>query len=48
MILDYLLQTILYFPDPAEVKQDQVIEGSITVSQSDENPRFLNINLECL
>ncbi|TVU16571.1 hypothetical protein EJB05_40142 [Eragrostis curvula] len=41
-------QTILYFPDPVEVKQDQIIEGSITVSQSDENPRFLNINLECL
>ncbi|XP_062227144.1 probable protein arginine N-methyltransferase 6.1 isoform X2 [Phragmites australis] len=40
-------QTILYFPDPIEVKQDQVIEGSVTVSQSEENPRFLNIHLEC-
>ncbi|KAK3143364.1 hypothetical protein QOZ80_4AG0299450 [Eleusine coracana subsp. coracana] len=40
-------QTILYFPDPAEVKQDQVIEGSISITQSEENPRFLNINLEC-
>ncbi|GJN26032.1 hypothetical protein PR202_gb13929 [Eleusine coracana subsp. coracana] len=40
-------QTILYFPDPAEVKQDQVIEGSIRITQSEENPRFLNINLEC-
>ncbi|XP_066348823.1 probable protein arginine N-methyltransferase 6.1 [Miscanthus floridulus] len=40
-------QTILYFPDPIEVKQDQIIEGSVTVSQSEENPRFLNIHLEC-
>ncbi|CAN6236663.1 unnamed protein product [Urochloa humidicola] len=40
-------QTILYFPDPIEVKQDQTIEGSVTVSQSKENPRFLNIHLEC-
>uniref|UniRef100_A0A0D9WB59 Methyltransferase domain-containing protein n=1 Tax=Leersia perrieri TaxID=77586 RepID=A0A0D9WB59_9ORYZ len=31
-------QTILYFPDPIEVKQDQIIEGSLTVSQSEENP----------
>ncbi|KAF8769274.1 hypothetical protein HU200_006787 [Digitaria exilis] len=40
-------QTILYFPDPIEVKQDQTVEGSVTVSQSEENPRFLNIHLEC-
>ncbi|CAN6230044.1 unnamed protein product [Urochloa humidicola] len=40
-------QTILYFPDPIEVKQDQTIEGSVTVSQSKENPRFLDIHLEC-
>ncbi|KAL6844185.1 hypothetical protein ACP4OV_025858 [Aristida adscensionis] len=40
-------QTILYFPDPIEVKQDQIIEGSVTVTQSEENPRFLNIHLEC-
>ncbi|KAL6651616.1 hypothetical protein ACP70R_010541 [Stipagrostis hirtigluma subsp. patula] len=40
-------QTILYFPDPIEVKQDQIIEGSVMVSQSEENPRFLNIHLEC-
>ncbi|KAF0891115.1 hypothetical protein E2562_005190 [Oryza meyeriana var. granulata] len=40
-------QTILYFPDPIEVKQDQTIEGSVTVSQSEENPRFLNIQLDC-
>nr|CAD1821107.1 unnamed protein product [Ananas comosus var. bracteatus] len=39
-------QTILYFYDPIEVKQDQIIEGSITLSQSKENPRFLNIHLE--
>uniref|UniRef100_A0A0E0DK56 Protein arginine N-methyltransferase domain-containing protein n=1 Tax=Oryza meridionalis TaxID=40149 RepID=A0A0E0DK56_9ORYZ len=40
-------QTILYFPDPIEVKQDQIIEGSVKVSQSEENPRFLNIQLDC-
>jgi len=40
-------QTILYLPDPIEVKQDQTVEGSVTVSQSKENPRFLNIHLEC-
>ncbi|XP_010279485.1 PREDICTED: probable protein arginine N-methyltransferase 6 isoform X2 [Nelumbo nucifera] len=39
-------QTLIYFYDPIEVKQDQVIEGSITLSQSKENPRFLNIHLE--
>ncbi|XP_042507482.1 probable protein arginine N-methyltransferase 6 isoform X1 [Macadamia integrifolia] len=39
-------QTLLYFYDPIEVKQDQVIEGSITLSQSKENSRFLNIHLE--
>lgn len=39
-------QTLLYIYDPLEVKQDQVIEGSITLSQSRENPRFLNIHLE--
>jgi type I protein arginine methyltransferase len=47
MILGHLLQTILYLPDPLEVKQDQIIEGSVTVSQSKGNPRFLNIHLEC-
>ncbi|WVZ87691.1 hypothetical protein U9M48_034291 [Paspalum notatum var. saurae] len=40
-------QTILYFPDPIGVKQDQIVEGSVTISQSEENPRFLNIHLEC-
>ncbi|XP_058097814.1 probable protein arginine N-methyltransferase 6 isoform X3 [Magnolia sinica] len=39
-------QTLIYFYDPIEVKQDQVIEGSITLSQSKENSRFLNIHLE--
>lgn len=39
-------QTLAYFYDPIEVKQDQVIEGSITISQSKENARFLNIHLE--
>ncbi|KAG9441989.1 hypothetical protein H6P81_017843 [Aristolochia fimbriata] len=39
-------QTLLYFFDPIDVKQDQVIEGSVTLSQSKENARFLNIHLE--
>ncbi|KAF6153372.1 hypothetical protein GIB67_003562 [Kingdonia uniflora] len=39
-------QTLLYFYEPIEVNQDQVIEGSITLSQSKENARFLNIHLE--
>jgi protein arginine N-methyltransferase 6 len=47
MILNRHLQTILYFPDPIEVKQDQTVEGCVMVSQSKENPRFLNIHLEC-
>ncbi|KAL3701633.1 hypothetical protein R1sor_019655 [Riccia sorocarpa] len=39
-------QTILYIYDPIEVKQDQVISGSISLAQTRENPRFLNIHLE--
>lgn len=41
-----LLQTVLYFYDPIEVEQDQLIEGSVTLSQSKENRRFMNIHLE--
>ncbi|KAL6568799.1 putative protein arginine N-methyltransferase 6 [Orobanche hederae] len=39
-------QTLIYLYDPIEVEQDQVIEGSVTLSQSKENPRFMNIHLE--
>ncbi|KAL7180722.1 hypothetical protein ACSBR1_039729 [Camellia fascicularis] len=39
-------QTLIYFYDPIEVEQDQVISGSVTLSQSKENPRFMNIHLE--
>ncbi|KAJ4778312.1 Protein arginine methyltransferase 6 [Rhynchospora pubera] len=39
-------QTILYFYEPIEVRQDQIIEGSITLSQSKENHRFMNVHLE--
>eukprot|EP00249_Psilotum_nudum_P010012 c22281_g1_i1 orf=471-1718(+) len=39
-------QTVLYTYDPIEVRQDQQISGSINLSQSRENPRFLNIHLE--
>ncbi|XP_010533207.1 PREDICTED: probable protein arginine N-methyltransferase 6 [Tarenaya hassleriana] len=38
-------QTIVYFYDPIDVEQDQVIEGSVTLSQSKENRRFMNIHL---
>ncbi|KAG7032672.1 putative protein arginine N-methyltransferase 6 [Cucurbita argyrosperma subsp. argyrosperma] len=39
-------QTLIYFYDPLEVEQDQIIEGSVTLSQSRENRRFMNIRLE--
>lgn len=39
-------QTLIYFYDPIDVEQDQVIEGSATLSQSKENARFMNIHLE--
>ncbi|KAK8970318.1 putative protein arginine N-methyltransferase 6 [Platanthera guangdongensis] len=39
-------QTILHFYEPVDVVQGQIIEGSITLSQSMENPRFMNIHLE--
>lgn len=39
-------QTLVYFYDPIEVEQDQQIEGAVTLSQSKENPRFMNIHLE--
>ncbi|XP_031374715.1 probable protein arginine N-methyltransferase 6 isoform X1 [Punica granatum] len=39
-------QTLIYFYEPIPVEQDQLIEGSVTLSQSKENPRFMNIHLE--
>ncbi|KAG6407652.1 hypothetical protein SASPL_130648 [Salvia splendens] len=39
-------QTLIYFYDPIEVEQDQVIEGSVTLTQSLENARFMNVHLE--
>ncbi|KAK9274591.1 hypothetical protein L1049_021840 [Liquidambar formosana] len=39
-------QTLVYFYDPIEMEQDQLIEGSVTLSQSKENSRFMNIHLE--
>ncbi|XP_077246683.1 protein arginine methyltransferase 6 isoform X2 [Tasmannia lanceolata] len=39
-------QTLLYFYEPVELMQDQIIEGIVTLSQSKENQRFLNIHLE--
>ncbi|WOH13193.1 hypothetical protein DCAR_0832702 [Daucus carota subsp. sativus] len=39
-------QTIIYFYEPIEVEQDQHIEGSVKLSQSRENCRFMNIHLE--
>ncbi|KAH7692198.1 Histone-arginine N-methyltransferase protein [Dioscorea alata] len=40
-------QTLLYFYYPTEVKKDQIIEGSIKLSQNRENARFINILLKC-
>ncbi|KAK1304381.1 putative protein arginine N-methyltransferase 6 [Acorus calamus] len=39
-------QTVLYFFDPIDVEQDEVIAGRVTLMQSKENARFLNIHLE--
>ncbi|XVF67048.1 hypothetical protein PTKIN_Ptkin10aG0089700 [Pterospermum kingtungense] len=39
-------QTLIYFYDPIEVEQDQIVEGSLTLTQSKENRRFMNIHLE--
>lgn len=39
-------QALIYFYEPIEVEQDQLIEGSVTLTQSKENRRFMNIHLE--
>ncbi|XP_042447078.1 probable protein arginine N-methyltransferase 6 isoform X1 [Zingiber officinale] len=39
-------QTLLYLYEPIEVKQDQIIEGSVTLAQCKENSRFMNIQLQ--
>ncbi|CAH9071063.1 unnamed protein product [Cuscuta europaea] len=39
-------QTLIYFYDPIDVEQDQVIEGSLELSQSKENARFMNVHLK--
>ncbi|CAK8570764.1 unnamed protein product [Lathyrus sativus] len=39
-------QTLIYFYDPIELEQDQLIEGLVTLTQSKENARFMNIHLE--
>ncbi|KAK6931773.1 hypothetical protein RJ641_003566 [Dillenia turbinata] len=41
-----LLATLIYFYEPIEVEQDQLIEGSVTLTQSKENCRFMNIHVE--
>ncbi|KAG5077322.1 hypothetical protein JHK82_056017 [Glycine max] len=38
-------QTLIYFYEPIELEQDQLIEGKVTLSQSQENHRNLNIEL---
>ncbi|KAH9618919.1 hypothetical protein KSS87_006571 [Heliosperma pusillum] len=38
--------TLIYFFEPIEVEQDQLIEGSIALTQSKENRRFMNIHFE--
>ncbi|KAI3796405.1 hypothetical protein L1987_39075 [Smallanthus sonchifolius] len=39
-------QTMVYFYEPIDIEQDQVIDGSVTLTQSKENARFMNIHLE--
>ncbi|XP_061362738.1 probable protein arginine N-methyltransferase 6 [Gastrolobium bilobum] len=39
-------QTLIYLYDPIELKQDQLIEGSVTLSHSQKDGRFMNIHLE--
>jgi len=41
-----VLQTMVYFYDPIDLEQDQLIDGSLTLTQSRENRRFMNIHLE--
>lgn len=45
-LIKCILQTLIYFYDPIELEQDQLIEGSVTLTQSKENARFMNIHLE--
>lgn len=39
-------QTLIYFYEPIDVEQDQLIEGSVTLTQSKENRRFMNVHFE--
>ncbi|AQK64853.1 hypothetical protein ZEAMMB73_Zm00001d013944 [Zea mays] len=39
-------QTLLYLFGPIELNKDQIIEGSVIISQSQQHARFLNICLE--
>ncbi|XP_030522723.1 probable protein arginine N-methyltransferase 6 isoform X2 [Rhodamnia argentea] len=39
-------QTMVFFYDPIDLEQDQLIDGSLTLTQSRENRRFMNIHLE--
>ncbi|TVU46046.1 hypothetical protein EJB05_05563, partial [Eragrostis curvula] len=41
-------QTLLYLFEPIELNKDQNIEGSVTISQSQQHARFLNICLKYL
>ncbi|VAH16781.1 unnamed protein product [Triticum turgidum subsp. durum] len=42
------MQTLLYLFEPIELKKDQIMEGSVTISQSQQHARFLNICLKYL
>ncbi|XP_076902472.1 putative protein arginine N-methyltransferase 6 [Bidens hawaiensis] len=39
-------QTMVYFYDPIDVEQDQVIDGGVTITQCLDNFRCINIHLE--
>ncbi|XP_071679664.1 uncharacterized protein [Lolium perenne] len=45
--VDKIIQTIFYSSGPIEVTHDQIIEGSVMIFPSEENPRCLNIHLQC-
>lgn len=41
-------QTLLYLFEPIELNKDQIIEGCVTITQSQQHARFLNICLKYL
>lgn len=40
-----ILQTLIYFFDPKDLKQDQLIEGRVTLSQNQASSRLLDVKI---